>query len=112
MIKAGRPGLWLATALLASTAACVDSGLPGENRPLEEARTRTYGYSVYDASASIGPITVTNRVWMAAGPAVQVESRLLTPVTTEVFALASDAEPYSRLYLRRGGQYVPLAVTP
>ena len=105
---------WVGAAVLAIAAGgCVDSGLPGKNLPLEEARTRPFRYSVYEARPS-SPVRVADREWVAAGAPIAIPLRLLTPVTPDgnVYALSTDAEPWTRLYRRSESGFIPLAPTP
>jgi len=105
---------WVGAAALAVVAGgCVDSGLPGKNLPLEEARTRAFRYDVYEARPS-ETIRVADREWVTAGAPMDIPQRLLTPVTADgnVFALSTDASPRTRLYRRSNGGYIPLAPTP
>jgi hypothetical protein len=102
--------------LVMAFAACRDSGLPGKNLPLEEARTRVFPYSVYDAAENVAPVRFQDRTWMVAGPPVSMDARLLRALEGEgeraVFALATDSEPYTRLYVRVDTRYAPMAATP
>jgi hypothetical protein len=100
-------------ALLAALAAgCVDSGLPGMNLPLEEARTMAPVYPTYDAERRAGPVHYDDLDWLVAGPAERIADALLTPVPTAgptVFALVTDAGHHTRLYVRTEAGMVPLA---
>jgi len=102
-----------ATALLLALTACRDSGLPGKNLPLEEARTKPFRYSVYDATADLPAAEVDGRTWRAAGPAESIPASLLTPVEAgaghEMFALTTDPPPRARLYMKTGDLYTPYA---
>lgn len=106
------------TALLAGLIAavgCVDSGLPGKNLPLEEARVKPPVYETYDSGHPMAPIHFGDHDWMAAGHAVNIADRLLAPVAgagDNVFVLATDNEPYSRLYVRTDHGLIPLAPVP
>jgi hypothetical protein len=106
-------GVAAAAAGLVLVAGCVDSGLPGENLPVEQARTKPLAYAVYDSTLDIPPVTVDGRVWMPAGPAEPIPAGLLVQVATDgdrtVYALTSDPEPYARLYVRSGENHVPMA---
>lgn len=100
-------------AILAGLAAvgCVDSGLPGENLPFEEARTKAPVYDLYDEGHT-GPVHYDGLDWLVAGPAVRIGEALLSPVPaagTDVFALALDTGDHARLYLRTEAGMLPLA---
>jgi hypothetical protein len=91
---------------------CVDSGLPGENLPLEDARTRPLVYDLYDEGQHVGPVHYDDRDWLVAGPAIMIGDALLSPVPAagaDVFALASDTGDHARLYIRTVAGMVPLA---
>jgi hypothetical protein len=92
---------------------CVDSGLPGKNLPLEEARVKPFRYSVYDATGNLPAAEVNGQTWRAVGPPEPVAAALLVPVVAtgahDVFALATDRLPYDRLYVRTGTMYSPYA---
>jgi hypothetical protein len=113
VVRGGSAGRVGAGALVLLAIGCVDSGLPGKNLPLEEARTRPFRYEVYEARA-VEPVRIEDREWVAAGAPMQIPPRLLTPVTPDgnVFALTTDASPRSRLYLRSETGYIPLAPAP
>jgi hypothetical protein len=114
LVRRGTIGcLGAAVAMVAMLGGCRDSGLPDRNLPLEEARTRPFRYSVYEP-ASVPPVRVADRDWIAAGLPMSIPQRLLTPVTPDgnVFALASDASPWTRLYRRSAAGYTPLAPLP
>jgi hypothetical protein len=97
----------------AAFTACRDSGLPDRNLPLEEARTRPFRYSTYDAAGDLPAVTVGERQWLAAGAPMHIPDRLLTPLAGgSVYALATDAEPYTRLFVRSPSGFVPLAPVP
>jgi hypothetical protein len=97
-------------------AGCKDSGLPGMNLPLEEARTRPFRYSTYDAAANVPPVRIQDRTWMVAGPPIAIQESLLRRIgadgAREVYALTTDNEPFDRLYVRVDSRYAPLAATP
>ncbi len=100
---------------LALLAACVDSGLPDKNLPLDQATIRPFRYQVYDASRDVAPVRAMDRDWRPAGPATSIPESLLTRVATDnnrdVFALATETAPYSRLYVKAdGGGFVPMAI--
>ena len=98
-----------------AAAACVDSGLPGKNLPIDEARNRLPAYNTYDASLDIEPVHFEGRDWMAAGPASPIAMNLLEAVVMgerEVYVLATDEAPYGRLYLRTANGFTPLAPAP
>jgi hypothetical protein len=103
-----------AATLVLVLAGCRDSGLPGENLPLEEARTKPFRYSTYDAHADLPSAEVDGRTWRAAGPAEPIPAVLLAPVEAgagkEMFALTTDPAPYTRLYLKTGDMYTPYAM--
>jgi hypothetical protein len=92
---------------------CVDSGLPGKNLPLEQARTKPFRYSVYDAASDLPAAEVAGRTWRPAGPPEPVPASLLVPVESmgahDVFSLSTDPAPHSRLYVRTGTLYTPYA---
>jgi hypothetical protein len=97
--------------MLAATAAgCKDSGLPGRNTPLAVADTIGWTYPAYDMGTTHA-IHVWEHDWMIAAPAIRIPDDLLVAVARdgarEVFALVTDTEPYSRLYLREAGTYGP-----
>jgi hypothetical protein len=102
------------SALLAGliAAGCVDSGLPGENLPLEEARMKAPVYQTYDAEHRAGPVHYDGLDWLAAGPPQPISTSLLTAVPDAgagVFVLANRSAPHARLYLRTENGFVPLA---
>lgn len=100
---------------LVAAAGCVDSGLPGKNLPLEEARMKPPVYQTYQSGPVAGPVHYADRDWMVAGAPLSIADELLTPVAgagENVFALASDAEPISRLWVRTDKGLVPLAPVP
>jgi len=112
MVK--RRQIMLAISAILVFAACRDSGLPGKNLPLEEARSRVFPYSTYDAASNVAPVKIQDRTWMVAGPPISIDARLLRAVAgadREVFALATDSEPYTRLYVRVDRRYAPMAAT-
>jgi len=101
-----------AVALLAATAAgCKDSGLPGRNTPLAVADTAGWTYPAYDMGATHA-IRVWDHDWMVAAPALRIPADLLVEVARDrgrdIFALVTDTEPYSRLYLEEDGTYGPV----
>jgi len=105
------------TALLAGliAAGCVDSGLPGKNMPLEEARVKPPVYQTYDSGHAMAPIHFGDHDWMVAGAPLSIADGLLTPIEgagDNLFALATDTEPYSRLYVRTDHGLLPLAPVP
>lgn len=98
-----------------TAAACVDSGLPGKNLPLEDARTKAPVYETYDAAHRAGPVHYDDLDWLAAGPPQHIASSLLTAVPeagVDVFVLAGESGPHARLYLRTEDGFVPLAPSP
>lgn len=105
----------LALAALVAVSGCKDSGLPGRNTPLAEAEQMAWSYPAYETGTTHA-VRVGEDEWMVAGPALRIPARLLVPVghdgDREVFALATDPEPYSRLYLMEAGRYTPLARAP
>jgi hypothetical protein len=109
----GAAALLGTTAILLALTACRDSGLPGKNLPLDEARTKPFRYSVYDANADLPAAQVDGRTWRAAGPAESIPAGLLVPVEAgggrEMFALATDSPPRARLYMKTGDLYTPFA---
>jgi hypothetical protein len=101
-----------AAALLAATAAgCKDSGLPGRNTQLAVADTAGWTYPAYDMGTT-HPVRVWEHDWMVAAPAIRIPDDRLVEVAKdgdrEVFALVTDREPYSRLYLKEQGTYGPV----
>lgn len=103
-----------AAALSVVLAGCKDSGLPGKNLPLDQARTKPFRYSTYDAQADPPPARVDGRTWRAAGPAEPIPAGLLVPVDAgagvPMFSLTTDPAPHSRLYLKTGDLYTPYAM--
>jgi len=102
----------VAVALLAGTAAgCKDSGLPGRNTPLAVADTAGWTYPAYDMGTTHA-VRVWEHDWMVAAPAIRIPDDRLVEVAKdgdrEVFALVTDTEPYSRLYLKEQGTYGPV----
>jgi hypothetical protein len=101
-----------AAALLAAAGGCKDSGLPGRNTPLAVADTMSWTYPAYEMG-STHAVRVWDHDWMVAAPAIRIPADLLVEVARdgerEVYALVSDTEPYSRLYLKEEGAYAPLA---
>lgn len=111
-LRTGIPTAFLACVLAAG---CVDSGLPGENLPLEDARTRPLHYDLYDENAAPAAVHYDGLDWIVAGPALTIADGLLTAVPDAgdgVFALTSDGEHHKRLYLRTTEGLLPLASVP
>jgi len=101
-----------AAALLAATAAgCKDSGLPGRNTPLAVADTAGWTYPAYDLGTT-HPVRVWEHDWMVAAPAIRIPNDMVVEVARdgqrEVYALVTDTEPYSRLYLKEGSAPAPV----
>lgn len=100
-------------AMIITFVACRDSGLPGMNLPLEEAQAKPPPYVLYDAAGNVAPVRFADRDWRTAGPVERINEQLLVRVTVDagrdVFALATDPEPHSRLYVRSAQGFVPLA---
>ncbi len=92
--------------------ACRDSGLPDRNLPLTDAMERPFRYGTYDNAGAVRPVTAAQREWVAAGPAQRIPDNLLVAVeagSRDVFRLATEEAPYTRLYVRSGDMYVPMA---
>ena len=108
----GRTMIGVAAVLAAAVAGCKDSGLPGRNTELAVADTAGWSYPAYEAG-STHAVRVWDQDWMVAAPAIRIPADLLVEVARagqrEVFALATDTEPYSRLYLREAEGYAPMA---
>jgi hypothetical protein len=98
-----------------AAAGCKDSGLPGRNTPVAEAERTAASYIVYE-NAAAPAVTLGDQRWMAAGPPIRIPARMLVPVgrdaARDVYALASDPEPYTRLYVKSAGGLTPLARVP
>jgi hypothetical protein len=115
----GRAALGVAVLLAAASAGCKDSGLPGRNTPIAVADTASWTYPAYDKGTT-HPIRVWEHDWLIAAPAIRIPAGRLVEIARDgdrqVFALVSDTEPYSRLYLRESGtygaMYAPLARAP
>lgn len=97
---AGALVLWTGTG-------CKDSGLPGRNTPVDEAMRQAGGYAVYDAAEPgrdpwAAAFVMGGARWQTTGPPETVPQRLLRPVAStsgiQLYALAWDEPPYSRLY--------------
>jgi len=109
-----RMGLRAALGLaILSVAACTDSGLPGKNLPLDEAESKPMEYSLYDGASNVPAVRFGDHVWLAAGPTEQIQEHLLARVGDDsgrdVFALVTDPAPHTRLYVRDGHGFAPLA---
>ena len=106
-----------AVALLAAiSSGCVDSGLPGKNLPLDEARFREWSYPLYEMAVHPSGlpdlISFDDGTWaLMAAPhrkggmesALERSPQLLRPVSggeAQFMALAWDTPPYNRLFLR------------
>ncbi len=101
----------VAAAIVLTAAGCRDSGLPDRNLPLEEAEQRALHYSLYEA-APAGAIVHDGAEWVVAGLPMKISAGLLVPIDVEggeAFALATDAAPHDRLYVRSGEGWIPLA---
>ncbi len=107
-----------AVALLAviGATACVDSGLPGKNLPLEQARHREWSYPLYQEAVQPSGlpdlVPFDDGLWaLRAAPlhelgletALTRNPELLRPVSTGSAALSAfawDEAPYDRLFLQ------------
>ncbi len=101
---------WVA-ALVVVAAGCRDSGLPDRNLPLEEAEQRALLYPVYEPAAATA-LQYDGSDWVVAGRPLQIPASLLVPVSAEggeAWALATDAPPRDRLYVRAADGWTPLA---
>lgn len=100
---------------LVMMAGCKDSGLPGRNTPVAEAEQTAWSYPAYEA-AGTNAVRIAEQDWMVAGPPIRIPADLLVAVGQdgghEVFALATDPAPYTRLYLAEGGAWKPFARVP
>lgn len=112
----GRVGA-LALLLMIGATGCVDSGLPGKNLPLAEARHREWSYPLYQAavqpSGLPGLISFDGRTWalqaanwpeMGLERALTRDPALLQSVPgardgASLGALAWDEAPYDRLFM-------------
>lgn len=96
-------------------AGCKDSGLPGRNTPQAEAEQMEWSYPAYQASGAHA-VTFGETEWMVAGPPLRIPADLLTVVGgeagRELYALTTDAEPYSLLYQWDADGWTPLARVP
>jgi hypothetical protein len=92
--------LWCGAAL----AACRDSGLPGKNLPLDQARHREFRYPAYQRSPENTPIPLAGAYWMSGPPVESIPDRLLSPAGSAsgqtLYALRGRQAPHSRLYAR------------
>lgn len=111
----GRTILALAGAL--AGAACVDSGLPGKNLPLEQAMQKAPPYTLYETATPTEPmaagIAVAGRAWTGTSahhpplglvPGSELPARYLSQIGAiegaAVYALAWDESPFDHLYAR------------
>jgi hypothetical protein len=87
-------------------AGCRDSGLPDRNLPVEEARTREFGYSVYQAAPEARPVAAAGRHWIRSAPEERIRPQLMTPVAADgdvqLYAPRHARPPYDRLYSPAG----------
>jgi hypothetical protein len=103
---AGVRGAAVILALAAGLAGCRDSGLPDRNLPAEAARTREYGYPVYEASPDARPVAAAGRHWIRGAPEEQIPGTLMVPVAADgavqLYAPRHARAPYDRLYAPAG----------
>jgi hypothetical protein len=105
-----RTAVRLVMFMVIATTGCKDLGLK-DNIPLAEAEIRPPRYVTYQMSQSGAPgaavLTLHERTWMMSGRTERIPERLLVPAGdaagSQVFALATDAPPYTRLYTRAQG---------
>ncbi|NLG63356.1 MAG: hypothetical protein GX539_14055 [Candidatus Cloacimonetes bacterium] len=106
-----------AVALLAvMSRACVDSGLPGKNLPLDVARFREWSYPLYEAAVTPSglpdlvsfddatwALQAATRTEAGLESALERNPQFLRPVSggeAQFLALTWDQSPYNRLFLR------------
>ena len=102
---------WVAAVAALAAAGCRDSGLPDRNLPLDQAEQRALPYSLHEP-APAGGIRYDGAEWVVAGRPMQISASLLVPVEVEggeAWALATDAPPRDRLYVKSGDAWTPLA---
>ena len=97
--------------------ACVDSGLPGMNLPLEEAMRVPPPYPLYERAPATQPLAagigVAGRAWLGiagAAPPYGLSAGRELPATmlesvgqvegASIYSLAWDEAPFDRLYAR------------
>jgi hypothetical protein len=105
----------LALLALVAASGCKDSGLPGRNTPQAEAEQAAWSYPAYEAGKTPA-VHVGGEDWLVAGPPIRIPAALLVSAgqdgDREVFALAADPAPYTRLYVLGASGYSPLARAP
>jgi hypothetical protein len=88
----------------ATLAGCRDSGLPGKNLPLQQARHREFRYPAYQRSPENVPVAAVGYHWIPGPPPETIPERLLTPVGAAggqtLYAPRGQQAPHSRLYAR------------
>ncbi|MEO5511528.1 MAG: hypothetical protein ABIV28_06310 [Longimicrobiales bacterium] len=100
----GKSAAWSAAIFtVLALGGCKDSGLPGKNRPLNEAMQSEWRYPAYEQVAGADSVmSLAGHRWQITGEKQTIPSRLLAPVATvngaEIFSLKSDVAPYDRLY--------------
>ena len=86
--------------------ACRDSGLPGKNLPLQEARMKEFRYPAYQATADQTPVGVAGRHYIGSLPIENIPDRLMVQIADAeggmFYTMRGRTAPYSRLYARVG----------
>lgn len=117
MARDWRQSSALALLVLLGTTGCVDSGLPGKNLPLEQARHRAWSYPLYEVAAQQSEvpalISLDDRTWALSAivpPELGTESTLardpslLRTVSSaggaSLQALTWDDSPFDLLFAR------------